>query len=224
MRIIAGEKKGFRLKAPSGQATRPTLGRVRESLFMRLMPMLEGASVLDLFSGAGTLGLEALSRGASKAVFVDTSRPAMVALADNLARLGWTRRGIMEQRDALRWLRGPSPEGAPWDLVLIDPPYGQDLAARTLEILGERAAVLLNLEAIVVAQVGRRDQLAERYGALSVQSRHKYGDTVIFLYARDNGEATQAGDAEPAVGNSGDAAGQDGESRGGMGHGDPLVT
>ncbi len=186
MRIIAGEKKGFRLKAPAGPTTRPTLGRIRESLFMRLMPMLQGASVLDLFAGAGTLGLEALSRGAVSAVFVETSRPAIGALRENLSRLGWTDRGKIVDRDALRWLRGASPESAPWDLVLIDPPYGQDLASQALGIMGERASALLMPEATVVAQVARRDPLENAYGDLRKQSEHRYGDTMLVLYRQES--------------------------------------
>lgn len=190
MRIIAGEKKGFRLKAPPGRATRPTLDRVRESLFMRIMGELPGASVLDLFAGAGTLGLEALSRGAANAVFVDSSRPAIATLRDNLYKLGWPARAKLVQREALRWLRGPEPEGAPWDVVLIDPPYGRDLAARAVGRLAERAAELLQPGALVVVQVGRRDPLEESYGPLRMESEYPYGDTriALFRYGAESGD------------------------------------
>lgn len=190
MRIIAGEKKGFRLKAPPGRATRPTLDRVRESLFMRIMAELPGVSVLDLFAGAGTLGLEALSRGAAKAVFVDSSRPAIATLRDNLYKLGWPSRGKLVQREALRWLRSPSPEHAPWDVVFIDPPYGQHLAAQALERLAERAGELLNPDALIVVQADRRDPLEAACGPLSAESEHPYGDTriVLFRYGAAGGE------------------------------------
>lgn len=189
MRIIAGEKKGFRLKAPPGRATRPTLDRVRESLFMRIMGELPGASVLDLFAGAGTLGLEALSRGAAKAVFVDSSRPAIAALRDNLYKLGWPARAKLVEREALRWLRGAQPDGAPWDLVLIDPPYGQNLAGQALERLAERSGEVLSSDALVVVQVGRRDPLEADYGSLRRESGHSYGDTRIDMFRHTGGGA-----------------------------------
>jgi 16S rRNA (guanine966-N2)-methyltransferase len=193
MRIIAGEKKGFRLKTPAGQKTRPTLGRVRESLFMRLMPWLSGAVVLDLFAGSGGLGLEALSRGAAAATFVETSRPALSALRDNVARLGWSGRVRVVEKDALRWLRGVAPPGERWGLVLLDPPYGQAMAAAALEVLGERAGeILLAGDAIVVAQVGRRDELGEAYGALRLESEQSYGETRVAIYRRA-GTEVQAG-------------------------------
>lgn len=182
MRIIAGERKGFRLKAPAGLATRPTLGRVRESLFMRLEGELADAKVVDLFAGAGTLGLEALSRGASRATFVESSRAALAALRDNIDRLGWGDRTTIIPRDALRWLRDPAPPGGPWNLVLIDPPYGEGLAARALALLGERASGLLTPDCTVVAQVGRRDALQPEYGALRLDSERTYGETRILMF------------------------------------------
>jgi 16S rRNA (guanine(966)-N(2))-methyltransferase RsmD len=198
MRIIAGEKKGFTLKSPPGQGTRPTLGRVRESLFMRLMPMLPDAAVLDLFAGAGTLGLEALSRGADYAVFVEASWTPMGALRDNIKKLKWEKRTTLVQKDALRWLRDPRPTGAPFDLVLIDPPYEQGLAALAMVGLAERAGELLNPGARVVAQVGRRDALDAKYGDLALASDHGYGDTRVLIYRL----GVEGGEARPEAAES----------------------
>lgn len=182
MRIIAGEKRGFRLKAPAGLATRPTLGRIRESLFMRLEGELADAKVVDLFAGAGSLGLEALSRGAAHATFVETSRAALAALRENIDRLGWGDRTTVVPRDALGWLRDPAPRGERWNLVLIDPPYGEGLAARALALLGERASVLLAPDSIVVAQVGRRDAIEPEYGGLGLDSERVYGETRVLFF------------------------------------------
>lgn len=192
MRIIAGEKKGFVLKAPPGHGTRPTLGRVRESLFMRLMPLLPGSAVLDLFAGAGTLGLEALSRGADYAVFVEVSWAPLGALRDNVKKLKWADRTTLVQKDALRWLREPRPTGAPFDLVLLDPPYEQGLAPRTMEALAERADELLSPGAIVVAQVGKRDAMEAKYGDLPLVSEHGYGDTRVLIYRWGEAEGPAA--------------------------------
>ena len=122
LRVVAGTLGGRRLYTPVGARTRPTADRVREALFSILGPV-DGLRVLDLFAGSGALGIEALSRGAASATFVDSSSQAVAAVRRNLEALGVE--GEVGRRDALRWLAGA--EG-PYDLVFADPPY--DLAAR----------------------------------------------------------------------------------------------
>lgn len=182
VRIIAGEKGSRRLSRPRGDRTRPTLERVRESLFMRLQPRLQDARVLDLFAGAGTLGLEALSRGAHEAVFVENWRPAIEALQDNIDRLDWSDRTQAIKADALRWLNRSDPCRAPFDLILADPPYGRALAARILERLTQRPNLWLAPAGIVVVQVGRRDRLDPAYGALALDSTRCHGETRIDIF------------------------------------------
>lgn len=183
LRIIAGEKRGAALLAPKGLATRPTLGRVRESLFMILMPILPGARVLDGFAGSGALGLEALSRGASHATFIEHDRPALDALTANIRKLGWDDRAQVTSRDALVCLKQSAPPGGlPFDLILLDPPYGLDLCARSLELLAEHTEAWLSPEGVVVAQVGRRDPVAEAYGPLRVFRSEAYSETRIAFY------------------------------------------
>ncbi len=121
MRVIAGRHGGRRLQAPAGEATRPTSDRVREALFSILGARVEGAHVLDLFAGSGALGIEALSRGAAAATFVDAAPDAVRVLRGNLAALG--EEAEVVHGDALRWLRAAPRRARQYDLVFLDPPY-----------------------------------------------------------------------------------------------------
>lgn len=125
LRIIAGQWRGRRLSFPDLPGLRPTPDRVRETLFNWLAPILPGARCLDLFAGSGALGIEALSRGAAETVFVELHPVAVQALRTNLARLD-ARNAHIERAEALAWLRQP---GVPFEIVLLDPPFGQDLLA-----------------------------------------------------------------------------------------------
>jgi 16S rRNA (guanine966-N2)-methyltransferase len=128
MRVVAGVARGLRLVAPEGEGTRPTSDRVREATFNALgsMGALDGATVLDLFAGSGALGIEALSRGAASATFVETDRAALRAVRTNLET---TRLGDLAEvvaQPAERFLAAAVAEGRGWDLAVLDPPYGFD--------------------------------------------------------------------------------------------------
>lgn len=130
MRIIAGAARGRRLSAPPGDTVRPTSDRVREALFSSLAPMVPGASVLDAFAGSGALGLEARSRGAQHVTMIEQDRRALTVLRRNVEAVGLAGVDVV-QGDALRMVATGRPVGAPFDLVLLDPPYGlgeEDLA------------------------------------------------------------------------------------------------
>jgi 16S rRNA (guanine966-N2)-methyltransferase len=131
MRIIAGRWRGHPLKAPPGSGTRPTTDRVREAWMSMLQPVLAGAEVLDLFAGSGGLGLEALSRGAHHATFVERAVPAVRTLRDNIRRLGAESMTTVVRGDAMKYAAALEP-GA-FDIVLADPPYGSGQAARLAE-------------------------------------------------------------------------------------------
>jgi 16S rRNA (guanine966-N2)-methyltransferase len=131
MRIIAGRWRGHPLKAPPGSGTRPTTDRVREAWMSMLQPVLAGAEVLDLFAGSGGLGLEALSRGAHHATFVERAVPAVHTLRDNIRRLGAESMTTVVRGDAMKYAAALEP-GA-FDIVLADPPYGSGQAARLAE-------------------------------------------------------------------------------------------
>src|ERR671914_2355707 len=121
MRVIAGRFGGRRLAAPPGAATRPTSDRVREALFSILGERVAGARVLDLFAGSGALGIEALSRGAAEATFVDTAAPAIRTVRANLDALGAA--AEVRRADARRFLGAASADARQYDLVFLDPPY-----------------------------------------------------------------------------------------------------
>jgi 16S rRNA (guanine966-N2)-methyltransferase len=141
MRIVAGAWRGRALVAPAGQSTRPTADRVRQALFDMLMhapwagrEVLGGAHVLDAFAGTGGLGLEALSRGAAHATFIENDRAALAALRANIAACRAEARCDVYPGDALRPLPGPGPHG-PCRVVFLDPPYGRDLIPRAVQAL-----------------------------------------------------------------------------------------
>src|SRR5680860_1409851 len=121
MRVVAGAAKGRRLVAPKGDDVRPTADRAKEALFASLQPLLAGARVLDLFAGSGALGLEALSRGAATVTFVERDRRALEAIAGNIAAVGLS--GAEVVAHPVTRALGMELPGAPFDLVLADPPY-----------------------------------------------------------------------------------------------------
>jgi len=181
MRIIAGHARGRRLVAPRGRATRPTTDRVREAIFSMVGTRmdLDGARVLDLFAGTGAMGCEALSRGAATAAFIDDSREADKAIRENLRLVGG--RGIVLSGKVQRLL--PTLEGPDgFDLVFMDPPYGDHVIAETLRcLLGHR---LLGAEAIVVAEHGRDEPLPEEseLATLTLLTSRRYGETLVTLW------------------------------------------
>jgi 16S rRNA (guanine966-N2)-methyltransferase len=176
MRVIAGRYGGRRLRAPAGPATRPTSDRVREALFSILGARVEDARVLDLFAGSGALGLEALSRGAQRATFVESAPGALAALRANVAALGAD--ADVVGADALRWLRGASGGARQYDLVFLDPPYRRaaDLGAP----LSHSLPALLAPGALVVTESDRRTPLEL---TLTATDERRYGDTLIRIHA-----------------------------------------
>ena len=161
MRIVAGAWRGRLLTAPSGTETRPTADRVRQALFDMLMhapwagrAVVEGALVLDVFAGTGAMGLEALSRGAARAVFVERSRPALTALRANIEACRAGDRCEVLPIDALT-----VPAGERADIVFLDPPYGQDLVARVLARV--RMAGRVGKGTLIVAETGRDEPVLE---------------------------------------------------------------
>jgi 16S rRNA (guanine966-N2)-methyltransferase len=173
VRVVAGQHRGRPLKAPPGRATRPTADRVREALFSILGPV-EGLAVLDLFAGSGALGIEALSRGAASATFVERDRRTAQLIRDNLADLG--EQAEVVTADALRWLRRPPP-GAAYDLVLLDPPY--DSAPRLGVTLSQRLPAVLSDDAVIVTESDKRDPLTLE---LPLADERIYGDTRIAIH------------------------------------------
>ncbi|MGA9876507.1 MAG: 16S rRNA (guanine(966)-N(2))-methyltransferase RsmD [Solirubrobacteraceae bacterium] len=177
MRVIAGRLGGRRLTAPPGRGTtRPTSDRVREALFS-MLGELDGAVVLDLFAGTGALGIEALSRGAERVVFVERDRAALRALRENLARLGLAEpEARMRAGDALAALRAARKRGETYDLVFVDPPY-----AHTRDLGDELSALLPGLLAPGARVVVESDRRAPAELPLRVVQQRRYGDTTITI-------------------------------------------
>lgn len=177
MRVIAGALGGRRLRAPSGRVTRPTSDRVREALFAMLGEVRE-AAVLDLFAGAGGLGIEALSRGAASAVFVERNASALKALKANLDSLALAPEQAQVRRaDALAALRSARARKETYDLIFIDPPYSQ-----ALDWGPELSALLpplLRPDARVVVESDRRAPLQLQ---VELERERRYGDTTIRIH------------------------------------------
>jgi 16S rRNA (guanine(966)-N(2))-methyltransferase RsmD len=175
MRVIAGEYRSRVLHAPRGQDTRPTSDRLRETLFNVLAPRIEGAVFLDLYAGSGAVGIEALSRGAREAIFVEQAEAALRAIRSNLGALGI--RGNYALGEAGRTV----------DLVFLDPPYArEDEYAATLGLLGGDCAGVLAAEAIVIAEHEKRRELEKRYGKLIRYRVLKQGDAALSFYLNES--------------------------------------
>ncbi|HUY17646.1 MAG TPA: 16S rRNA (guanine(966)-N(2))-methyltransferase RsmD [Candidatus Binataceae bacterium] len=183
MRVIAGDARGRRMVAPRGLATRPATARVRQSIFSRLAARtaIDGARVLDLYAGSGSLGIEALSRGAATAVFVDSARSAAGAIERNLETLGLRARGELIIAEAGRALTALGARGARFDLVFIDAPYADDRSAERLTRIVE-LGLLADGGWVVVRQAGRVVQPAG--AGLEQVGTSTMGDHRITLYRR----------------------------------------
>ena len=183
-RVIAGSARGVRLRAP-GPGTRPLADRVKQTLFAILEPDLPGARVLDLFAGSGAAGIEALSRGAASAVFVEKDAGAVAVIEANLRATSLAGPGARVVRaDAVTLLGRPSPE-APFDLVIVDPPYAEtDLLVRTLEALGAADAPVAP-GARVVAKHFWRNHPPDRIGLLASERDRRFGETALTFYRRE---------------------------------------
>jgi 16S rRNA (guanine966-N2)-methyltransferase len=194
MRVIAGRLGGRRLAAPRGDETRPTSDRVREALFS-ILGDVEGARVLDLYAGTGALGIEALSRGASRAVFVESARAALAVLRANIASLDLEASAVVIAQPALRAAPLILRE-APFELVLADPPYAAlASAASVLERLVAAAPRrLLAPSARVVIEHASRDEPPE-IGGLRRATTRSYGEASLTLYDHP---APQDGEPAPS--------------------------
>lgn len=175
MRVIAGSYRGRRLQAPPGLDTRPTSDRVREALFSILGARVEDARVLDLFAGSGALGIEALSRGAREATFVDSSATAIRAIGANLEAVG--AEATVVRAEARRFLGRASRGARQYDLVFLDPPYR--LAASLGRELSEALKAVVAPGAAVIAESDRRAPLEVD---LPIEDERRYGDTLIRIH------------------------------------------
>lgn len=185
-RIIGGAGKGRRLKAPAGDRTRPTGARVRQTLFDILAAVIPGSRFLDAFAGSGGVGLEALSRGAHRVVFVDESRAAVDAVRANLALIapGGERVTVVRQ-DARAALAAFRDRGEKFDVVYLDPPYGSDLYEPLLPL----AEAVLAEDGVIVAEHFHKRALPERMGGLLNARSVRVGDHKLTFFRRNSRSA-----------------------------------
>lgn len=181
MRVITGVAKGAKLIAPAGELTRPTAERTKEAVFSMLQYEMTGRRVLDLFGGSGQMGLEALSRGAASAVFVDHDKSAIDAITKNAAHTKLSDKAQIVRGDAVGFLN--SYHGAPFHLIFLDPPYALDLVPKCLCVIAKRG--LLSAGGIVVCETGTPDAVFAGDAALEAQfaclRRARYGVAHITL-------------------------------------------
>lgn len=173
MRVIAGSAKGRRLNAPKGTATRPALAKVKEAIFNILGP-IEGVRILDLFAGSGAIGIEALSRGAEHATFVENHPQALQALRKNLELCGFEKASEVVPLAVSRVLRHLAARKAQFDLIFVDPPYDLALVQPTLEA----AEKVLADGGVVIVESSPRETFGDTAG-LTVSDRRQYGQTDI---------------------------------------------
>jgi 16S rRNA (guanine966-N2)-methyltransferase len=183
-RVIAGSARGVRLRAP-GEGTRPLADRVKQTLFAILEPDLSDARVLDLFAGSGAGGIEALSRGAASATFVEKDQGAAAVIEANLRATGLAGPAATIIRwDVMRWLGEPNADEA-FDLVIVDPPYAEtEVLGRVLALLGRPDAPLAS-GARVVAKHFWRDRPPDRIGLLASERDRRFGETALTFYRRE---------------------------------------
>lgn len=185
MRIITGAARGTKLKAPKGMDTRPTADRVKESLFNILGREVIGKNVLDVFAGTGNLGLEALSRGAERAVFIDKATAQIIE--DNAEHTRLADRAIVFRGDVFAVLSRLNSQGERFDLVFCDPPYRMGLWERTLKLLDELP--ILNESAVVVVEHGAEENDYPLLKTLQAVRNSKYGRTTQITIFKKQQEA-----------------------------------
>jgi len=186
MRIISGISRGRKLATPRNQSLRPTSDRVKESIFNILQDEVEGRTVLDLFAGTGNLGIEALSRRAKSAVFVEKGREALRLIQRNLTQLGLEGRSEILPKDVNRAIGILKQRGQRFDLILMDPPYQKGLIQSTLMKLNSHP--IYHRSSILVIEHNRREPLPQGTGGWDLTRQRRIGDTVISFLTPPGGD------------------------------------
>ena len=177
MRVITGTAKGHKLSTPPGLDTRPTSEMVKEAVFSIIQFEIEGARVLDLFAGTGQLGIEALSRGAYSASFVDKSKTSTAVINENLIKTKLKDKARVLTADVLTFVNSTTER---FDIVFIDPPYSESVDAEFLNKLSER----INDSGIIICETDNRQTLPENAGEFGLKKEYKYGKTKITTYRK----------------------------------------
>lgn len=176
MRVTGGIGRGRRLKVPSGSRVRPTSDKVKQALFNILGDRVADAAFLDLYAGAGGIGIEALSRGAGRVVFVDSSRGSLAVIKQNIEQTGLGERAQVVPAKAEAFLRKSSES---YDIVFLDPPYAEEMQPLLELIAGSE---IVKPEGVVIAEHFKKQPSPEKAGSLSLYREARYGDTVLAFY------------------------------------------
>lgn len=180
MRVVAGERKGMPLKAVTGTTTRPTTDKVKESIFNIIGPFFDGGTALDLFAGSGGLGIEALSRGAEKAIFVEKDPRAFQILKENIKKCRYDEITELFKTDASRAVKGLIKREIEIDYLFMDPPYRKTEYYDLVSTLAECGKLSKN--AIIVCEHAKEYSLPEAYGPYTLTRQETYGETIISIY------------------------------------------
>ena len=180
MRVISGKARGTQLKTPDGQATRPTIDRVKEAMFSIIQFDLPGAKVLDLFGGTGQLGIEALSRGAQEAVFVDAAEKSCALIRENLKRCKMEIEGKVVRADYMDYL---SRSRESFDIILLDPPYAEVFLENAIKKISE--IDILKSGGIIVAERPVGKEIPGEFPGFTRSKDYKYGSVLLTLYRKD---------------------------------------
>lgn len=175
MRVITGTAKGRRLITLEGEDIRPTADKVKGAIFNSIQFDIEGRTVLDLFAGSGQLGIEALSRGAQKAVFIDLSRKAIQVVNENLEHCNLKENATVFNGDSLSYLKTTREK---FDIIFIDPPYSKQLTAKALPL----ALSVINEGGIIVCETASDEELPDKIGSFSIVKCDRYSKTKLTIY------------------------------------------
>lgn len=181
IRVIAGSARGRKLKMVPGDDTRPIGDRVKEALFNILGQDILESSFLDLFAGTGSVGIEALSRGAASASFIDLDRKAINTIKENISHCDLTPRAEVLQRDVFAYINGPQQRS--FDIIFIAPPQYRDLWHRTLKKLDEKHE-WINPDGLVIVQIDPSEYQPQELQCLTLYDQRKYGNTMLLFYEK----------------------------------------
>ena len=182
MRVITGSARGRHLKELEGMETRPTTGKVKESIFSILQFDIEGRRILDLFAGTGQLGIEALSRGARECVFIDQRKDAVALIRENLKICNLTDNAVVRQGDSMAYLKS----GEKFDIIFLDPPYGSKLLGEALEQITKFD--ICREHGIIVAESAAETELPPVAPPYTLYREYRYGKIKLSVYHRSGNE------------------------------------
>jgi len=186
MRVVAGERKGMPLKAIAGTTTRPTTDKVKESIFNIIGPFFHGGVALDLFAGSGGLGIEALSRGMDRVIFVEKDAKAYQILLDNIKKCRYEEQSEVFRIDAKRAVKGFLKRDIQLDLVMLDPPYHQSEYYELVNVLVENNKIHEN--GLILCEHAKEVSLPTAFGDFSLHRQETYGGTIISIYISSKGK------------------------------------